>query len=175
MSPTISPMPVAFPTSAGDQIPQSFITQPDAAPCNHYFEQRESIQKGAASAGPRESLYPIAFAGGWRQSLRRFANDPVAKIFQCGEPLFPLHKIINLSATGCSRPARRRKSMRIGCRSSTHLVLRQCEIVVQRARPERLAKPRERERTHGELAQHQTRVRLRGEKPAEPDRCLLFA
>ena len=34
---------------------------------------------------------------------------------------------------------------------STHLVLRQCEIVVQRARPERLAKPGERERTHGKL------------------------
>ena len=95
-----------------------------------------------------------------------------------------------ISATGCSGPGGPRKSMKIvpcgnrcrevdlWCRSnarSTHPVLRQCEIVVQRARPERLAKPRERERTHGKIAHHQTRVRLRCEKPAEPDRSLLFA
>jgi hypothetical protein len=57
---------------------------------------------------------------------------------------------------------------------STHLVLRQCEIVVQRAGPERLREQRERERMDSKVAHHEPQGRLRCEKPTEPERSLLF-
>ena len=63
------------------------------------------------------------------------------------------------------------------CRSrtrSTHLVLRQFEIVVQRARPERLRQPREREHMNSKIPHREPQGRFRCEKPAQPKRSLLF-
>jgi hypothetical protein len=53
-------------------------------------------------------------------------------------------------------------------RGSTHLVLRKCEIVVQRARPERLREQREREYMDSEVSHHEPQGRLWCEKPTEP-------
>jgi integrase len=38
-------MAVSLWSTKGNEISQSFITQPDATPCDHSFEKRESVQK----------------------------------------------------------------------------------------------------------------------------------